>query len=136
MVLTSTGPIWISISDGNNSNRLSIRISGVECNHDKSRVKRDRVQELWAKIQSVGAHKGILFATAGFQSGAIEFAKSHGIALVEIADGRSSYVVKTGAPQVVEQHLEPSALVRERRGGQSIPFAIASKRVLCAKSWL
>jgi hypothetical protein len=135
MVLTSTGPIWISISDGNNSNRL-FRISGVECKHDKSRVKRDRVQELWAKIQSVGAHKGILFATAGFQSGAIEFAKSHGIALVEIADGRSSYVVKTGARQVVEQHLETSALVRERRGGQSIPFAITSKRVLCAKSWL
>jgi hypothetical protein len=99
-------------------------------------VKRDRVQELWAKIQSVGAHKGILFATAGFQSGAIEFAKSHGIALVEIADGRSSYVVKTGARQVVERHLEPSALVRERRGGQSIPFAITTKRVLCAKSWL
>ena len=70
MVLTSTGPIWISISDGNNFNRLSIWISGVECKHDKSRVKRDRVQELWAKIQSVGAHKGILFATAGFHSGA------------------------------------------------------------------
>jgi restriction system protein len=66
----------------------------IECKHYKNRVKREKVQALWAKIQSVGAHKGIMFATAGFQSGAELFAKSHGIALVEIADGRSSYLVK------------------------------------------
>jgi hypothetical protein len=47
-----------------------------------------------AKIQSVGAHKGIVFATKGFQSGAIQFAKSHGIALVTVADGRSCYSVR------------------------------------------
>jgi restriction system protein len=57
-------------------------------------VKREVVQALWAKVQSVGAHKGIIFATKGFQSGAIEFAKFHGIALVEVVDGRSSYLVK------------------------------------------
>jgi hypothetical protein len=80
--------------------------------------------------------KGSYLRPQAFTLEQIEFAKSHGIALVEIADGRSSYVVKTGARQVVERHLEPSALVRERRGGQSIPFAITTKRVLCAKSWL
>jgi restriction system protein len=68
----------------------------IECKHYKSRVEREKVQALWAKIQSVGAHKGIMFASAGFQSGAVEFANSHGIALVEIADGRSSYLIKGG----------------------------------------
>jgi restriction system protein len=66
----------------------------VECKYYNSRVKREQVQVLQMKLQSVGAHKGIIFATKGFQSGAIEFAKCHGIALVEVADGRSSYLVK------------------------------------------
>jgi restriction system protein len=66
----------------------------VECKFHKNRVKREVVQALWTKLQSVGAHKGLIFATSGFQSGAIEFAKSHGIALVAVADGRTSYLVK------------------------------------------
>ncbi len=42
----------------------------VECKHYKHRVKREVVQTLLAKIQSTGAHKGIVFSTADFQSGA------------------------------------------------------------------
>jgi restriction system protein len=89
-------------SDGEYEFDVTVRFSAigadyltlVECKYYKNRVNRERVQALWAKVQSVGAHKGIIFATAGFQSGAIEFAKSHGIALVAVADGRSSYLVK------------------------------------------
>jgi restriction system protein len=35
-----------------------------------------------------------VFSTSGFQSGALEFAQTHGIATVQLADGRSSYFTK------------------------------------------
>jgi len=66
----------------------------VECKHQKSPVKRQVIQVLADRIRSVGAHKGIVFATAPFQSGALEYAKTHGIALVRIADGKSAWVTK------------------------------------------
>lgn len=33
----------------------------------------------------------MIFSTAGFQSGAIKYAKAHGIALVEIKEGQTEY---------------------------------------------
>lgn len=67
----------------------------VECKHHKNPIKRDIVQVLYDRIRSVGAHKGMIFSTARFQSGAIEYAKAHGIALVQIAGGHTSYSVKS-----------------------------------------
>ena len=66
----------------------------VECKRHRDPIKRDIVQVLHSRIQEVGAHKGIIFATTAFQRGAVEFAKAHGIALVQIADGRTSYVAR------------------------------------------
>ncbi|MNJ74896.1 hypothetical protein D3C77_718970 [compost metagenome] len=37
-------------------------------------------------MRSLCAHKGILISTSGFQSGAAEYAKKHGIALLQIFD--------------------------------------------------
>jgi restriction system protein len=90
-------------SDGEYEIDVTVRFSAmgadyltlVECKHHRNRVKRELVQALWTKVQSLGAHKGIMFSTAGFQSGAIEFAKAHGIALVHVADGRSFYFAKS-----------------------------------------
>jgi restriction system protein len=81
----------------------------VECKHYKRRVEREKVMALWAKLLSLGGHKGIMFSTAGFQSGAIEFAKAHGIALVELADGRTSYLIKsfTGNGQIPWDMMPP-----------------------------
>jgi restriction system protein len=67
----------------------------VECKHYRRPVEREKVQALFAKMQSVGAHKGLMFATGGFQSGAVEFATVHGIALVEVVDGRSAWIRKS-----------------------------------------
>ena len=64
----------------------------VECKHYKRPVEREKVQALRAKLQAVGARKGIMFSTSGFQAGASEFAEAHGIALVEFVDGRSCYI--------------------------------------------
>lgn len=58
----------------------------IECKKRKGSIKREIVAELYAKIQSLGAHKGILISTSGFQKGATLYAKKHGIALWQICD--------------------------------------------------
>jgi restriction system protein len=66
----------------------------VECKHHKSPIKRDVVQILHDRIRAVSAQKGMIFATCRFQKGAIQYGTQHGIALVQIADGKTSYVTK------------------------------------------
>lgn len=57
-----------------------------ECKRYKNRVNREKVAALHRKIESVGAHKGILITTSNFQSGAIDYAQKHGIALIKAED--------------------------------------------------
>ena len=56
-----------------------------ECKHLKRPVERGELQVLLAKIHEVGAHKGMIFSTSGFQAGAIKYAKIHGIAAVNVS---------------------------------------------------
>ena len=58
----------------------------AECKKYKKSVERKVVAELQAKLNSIGAQKGIVISTAGFQKGAVEYAKAHGIALIQIFD--------------------------------------------------
>ena len=64
----------------------------IECKHHKNPIKRDVVQILYDKLRAVGGHKGMIFSTARFQRGAVEYAQSHGIALVRIVDGRVHFL--------------------------------------------
>lgn len=57
-----------------------------ECKQYTSSVSREKVAVLHDKIESIGAHKGILLTTSDFQSGAIKYAKAHGIALIKVED--------------------------------------------------
>ena len=57
-----------------------------ECKQYASPVKREKVELLEGRLKSLRIHKGILLSTSGFQSGAIQFAKSHGIALIQVSD--------------------------------------------------
>ena len=57
-----------------------------ECKKYKNRVNRDKVAILHRKLESIGAQKGILISTSDFQSGAIEYAKAHGITLIKATD--------------------------------------------------
>lgn len=68
----------------------------VECKHHKNPIKRDIVQVLYDRICSIGAHKGMIFATSNFQSGAIKYAKAHRIALITMAP--SKIVFQTYGP--------------------------------------
>jgi len=70
----------------------------VECKHHNRKIERQDVQVLHSKLQSLGAHKGMLFSVSGFQSGAVEYAEAHGIALVEVATGISNWHTRGAGP--------------------------------------
>ncbi|KPB75020.1 restriction endonuclease [Pseudomonas syringae pv. tomato] len=70
----------------------------IECKKYRNAVERELVQVLHDKVRSVGAHKGMLFTTTGFQSGAIKYAKAHGIALVSIIEGAATYQTRSAFP--------------------------------------
>lgn len=70
----------------------------IECKKYRGAVEREQVQVLHGKVGSLGAHKGMLFTTSGFQSGAIKYAAAHGIALVSVADGEASYQTRSAFP--------------------------------------
>ena len=80
----------------------------VEAKLHRNPIKRELVQVLHQKILSVGAHKGVMVATSAYQTGAVEFAKAHGIALVTVTESRFVFATRntlTGArPTFVAQY--------------------------------
>ena len=64
----------------------------VECKKHKRSIERKVVAELKQKIDSIGANKGIIISTSGFQEGAAKFAEKNGIALWQIIDGRVMHI--------------------------------------------
>jgi hypothetical protein len=67
----------------------------AEAKRHKNPIKRELVASLHSKLLSVGAQKAALFSTAPFQSGAVSFAKTHGIALVKVTEGRFTYETRS-----------------------------------------
>lgn len=70
----------------------------VECKRYSQPVEREKVLALWAKLQDVKAHKAIMFATCGFQSGALAYAKSYRIATIAFVEGAFLYKTKAAGP--------------------------------------
>jgi restriction system protein len=70
----------------------------VECKHERRKVERQAVQMLHTKMVSTGPQKGMLFSVAGFQTGAIEYAAVHGIALIQMATGSSTWLTRSFGP--------------------------------------
>lgn len=50
------------------------------------------------KIQSTGAHKAFVISSSGFQSGATDFARAHGIALIQLSDEGLSWEARSHFP--------------------------------------
>jgi len=67
----------------------------VECKRWKNPVKREIVAALHQRMISLGAQKGLIAATSGFQRGAIQFAQAHGIALVNFASASTAWIAKS-----------------------------------------
>lgn len=74
----------------------------IECKKYRNAVERELVQVLHDKVRSVGAHKGMLFTTTGFQSGAIKYATAYSIALVSIINGAATYETRSAYPVVTQ----------------------------------
>lgn len=77
----------------------------IECKHHKNSIKRELVQALHSKLISVGAHKAMMFTTANYQRGAVEFATAHGISLVRFTDSELNYAVKAVLVDAVEMSI-------------------------------
>lgn len=78
----------------------------TECKRYSAPVTREKVAVLNDKVRSLGAHKGIMISTCGFQSGAYEYAKKHGIALLQIIDRNVMHVMNAAKPETEEQKRE------------------------------
>jgi hypothetical protein len=78
----------------------------VECKRHKNPIKRELVQVLHQKVQSVGGHKGVLISTAPYQRGALEFAKTHGIALVTVTEDRFAFQTRSASPAPIMNRQE------------------------------
>ena len=72
----------------------------VECKRYSRSIERALVAELYAKVQSIGAQKGILISTSGFQSDAVKFANAHGIALWQICDRTIKHYSAAAGPEI------------------------------------
>lgn len=49
----------------------------------------------------------MLFSVSGFQSGAIEYAEAHGIALIHLAEGSTAWVTKSAFPAAATPSFVP-----------------------------
>jgi hypothetical protein len=56
----------------------------IECKHYAHKVRLNDVATFAFKLDDIGAQKGILFSTIGFQRGVLKIARSSGIALVKV----------------------------------------------------
>lgn len=72
----------------------------VEAKFHRNPIKREVAQILSSKVQSVGAHKGVIVSTAPFQSGTLRYAAAHGIALVKVTEGRFTIETRSADPDV------------------------------------
>ena len=67
----------------------------AEAKLHKNPIKRELVQVLHDKLGSVGAQKAVMFSTAPYQQGALTYAKTHGIALAKVTEGRYTYETRS-----------------------------------------
>ena len=72
----------------------------IECKHHSGSIERPVVTDLCAKLQSIGAQKGIIISTSGFQRDAVRYAKEHGIALWQIVDSQIKHFVNSVDPKI------------------------------------
>lgn len=67
----------------------------IECKHYKTSISREKVAVLYDKIRACGANKGVLVSSSNFQSGAVQYASKHGIALIQLTDADSIYETRS-----------------------------------------
>lgn len=66
--------------------RFHTLVTLVECKRWKEPVGRDRIDVLSSSVEALGANKGAIFTTTGFEEGAVAYAKGKGIDLFVVRD--------------------------------------------------
>jgi hypothetical protein len=101
----------------------------VECKFYSHSVQVDDVEEFHSKLDDIGAQKGILVTTLGYQEGAIKAAGGRRIALAvlttESQPGEIGYIANRAGPVLPECRLKSKeffqgnvrGLIGETRGG-------------------
>ena len=85
----------------------------VECKRHQRPVERSDMLTFAAKVRDTASHKGMMFSTAGFQRGALEFAKSKGIASITFVNGHANYQTRSLEPT----HTPPLDIEFPKYGG-------------------
>lgn len=87
----------------------------VECKRHKNPIKRELIQILYDKRRALGAHKCMMFSTSNCQGGAIEYALTNGVALMQLTSGSMTRLtrsetgfVPTGTPDLAAWRVLPS----------------------------
>ena len=91
----------------------------VECKHYNQNVGVAEIEEFRTKMDDIGAHKGIVFTTVGFQAGAVQTAKAYGIGLARLSDR-----ARPGDMHVISNSLERRVPPMERVAGEVLSGAL------------
>lgn len=78
----------------------------IEAKRHSNPIKRELVQVLHDKLRSVGAQKAAMIATAPFQRGALEYAKTNGIALATVTEARFTFETRSAGEAPVMSRKE------------------------------
>jgi hypothetical protein len=84
----------------------------VECKHYTGPIEREKIQILHDKMLSINAQKGIFVSTSRYQSGAIEYANAHRIALLSVVDSRFVYHIRSKDISLEEKVIPPGADIK------------------------
>jgi hypothetical protein len=58
----------------------------VECKRWKEKIDRSRIDVLASSVEDLGASKGVMFTTSGYEEGAVQYAKAKGIDIFVVRD--------------------------------------------------
>ncbi|MBA4193582.1 MAG: hypothetical protein C0451_03325 [Comamonadaceae bacterium] len=88
----------------------------VECKHYNHRVPVDDIEEFHSKIDDIGAQKGILITTVGFQAGAVKAATGRRIALALLTEDHRSGEIEYVASYATQFVFTPNQSVEFFQG--------------------
>ena len=112
----------------------------VECKRYSRPIERDEINSIYAKSQDVGAQKAMVCSTSGFQKGAIKYATSKNIALVDVVDGgfhyRTRSAIVSQPPPWADLPIFAGNFVRMTKDGDLSFKAISTQDVGALNEWI
>ena len=98
----------------------------VECKCYNHKVDVSEVEEFRTKLDDIGAHKGMMFTTVGYQDGAVKVAKAYGIALARLSDS-----AMPGDILAITNAVSPRNPPTTRAAGELLSGAVYVSRLGC-----